>query len=216
MGNFLAGFAFDYPRTWLWLRTLFFLVACFFIFMSIPNTPIANAAGISSAQKRISALQNAIFWECRVLMTTKKDQDPEKFKIDNEVFFGTFLGISDDGKAIVQTTINDRYQTIKINLADIIVSDVFLATTSIGSLKNENVRMDVYKEGNDISAVIWVKQTPINLALVESGAATPEKTPPTDIVDKIFAAYYWQIFKKGGGSSSTLNDDDQEIRKAVE
>lgn len=45
-------------------------------------------------------------------------------------------------------------------------------------------------------ALIWDVDRPLNLDVIEDGAG-PDVNPPTDVVDKIFARYYWRQAKRG-------------------
>lgn len=45
-------------------------------------------------------------------------------------------------------------------------------------------------------ALIWLIDRPLNLDVIEDGAG-PDVNPPTDVVDKIFAHYFWHRAKQG-------------------
>jgi len=56
----------------------------------------------------------------------------------------------------------------------------------------ENARFDIYGQEQ---VVTWIRNTPLNVKLIEAGVAKPDPKPPTNIFDLAFATYYWGIAK---------------------
>lgn len=165
---------------------LLFLV----VFMSLPRSPLMRAIGVTTMQNKVSAFNNAIYWETRARIHTPDSMKPI-------VAYGTLVGVTKTGAVVVNVPNGARFEQRMFYLADIKLTDLLGVAVQIGALRTEDAKFDVY--GNTV--VVWVRGVPLNLNLIERGYAMPDPNPPTNIVDQVFAAYYWRLFKSGESSA---------------
>lgn len=64
--------------------------------------------------------------------------------------------------------------------------------------RGQNLQFDVYRLPYEkyARAVIWQRDKPLNLEVIER-AGGAELNPPTNVVDKVFARYYWRMAISG-------------------
>jgi len=148
-----------------------------------PDNEFARAVGIRRLQVKTGALVSALRWEARALIHPSGESVPE-------VGFGFLQGIEFDGRVIASVPVDSAYVIKRYHLADIKVTNLRGAANMLYDLKTTDATLDVYGE----MVVIWIKEKPLNVTMIESGLAVPDPNPPTNIVDKAFAAYYWRIF----------------------
>lgn len=185
MIGWLEDLRYEYPRlVWssIWLAMLAALSAGF---MAIPDTPTSNAMGLVRLQERATSLVRAVRWYVRVQVNTEGVASPKR------ITYGTVLGLDRHGNLVISEAVDDRWQKTKVRLADVKLIDVRGAATAVKEFRDENARFEIYE---DEQAVVWINGWPLNVKLIESGFADPDPNPPTNIVDKAFATYYWRNF----------------------
>ncbi|KPB36979.1 Uncharacterized protein AC516_4040 [Pseudomonas amygdali pv. sesami] len=64
--------------------------------------------------------------------------------------------------------------------------------------RGQSLRFDLFSLPTEKypRALIWNIDVPLNLDVIEEGGG-PDINPPTNVVDRIFANYYWRLFQKG-------------------
>lgn len=182
---FLDDFRYEHPRVFWMTLWVAILVGSGAGFMSIPETPISTAMGIAKLQTRAISLVRAVRWYVRVQVNTDGVASPGR------VTYGTVMGLDRQGNLVISEAIDDRWQKNKVRLADVKLVDLRGAAMAVKELRDQNARFEVY---GDEQAVVWIKGSPLNVKLIESGFAEPDPNPPTNIVDKAFATYYWRNF----------------------
>lgn len=157
-----------------------------YAFMLMPNTPVLTALGIDDFRSRLKAGVEASYWGYRVLVGRESLDRPR-------VIYGTIAGVNKTGSLVLSVPQNGDFELIHISFANINLKTVDLRhlTRVVAGYKDQNARIEVYR---DDRSVVWVKEQPLNLAIIKSGAAQPETNPVTNIVDLAFAGYYWRIF----------------------
>jgi hypothetical protein len=187
-------------------RGSFIVVVVFSGFMFIPETVLTDWLGITTLQRRVVNLQNALFWQVRARVFSgigQNDQIDEKY--------GQLLGMMKNGDVALNIANGKAWERHGYTLAGIRIRDVYRSALTVGALRDTTVRVDVYPEPRerlDKSVVIWAHGTPINLALIEDGHAIPEPRPVTNIMAEVYASYYWRLVKNGEASG----DNEQVTR----
>lgn len=184
--SFLEDFRYDRPRTYRIMLGSSALLAVTLLLAAIPDSAATEAMGLVALRERAEALRHAAYWQARAMVNTPSALIPT-------VEYGFVLGIDADKRVVVSVPVGDRFVTRKLHLADVVVTDLEGAGGLIGRYKQTNSRIDVY----DDMAVVWIEDKPLNIQLIEEGMATPQADPPTNIVDRAFTAYYWNLAKRG-------------------
>lgn len=183
--DWLDGLRYERPA-WFWV--LMFAtgsVVCAFGFMLLPDTPMLRAMGITGVQRRISASTHGVSWSMRALIN--RDGATECIQV-----FGNVEGVDYGGMVVVTVAQADNWRQFSLTLANTQVTDLMGVARIIAKLKAENARFDIYPQGQ---TVVWIHNVPLNVKLIEAGVAKPDPNPPTNIYDRAFATYYWEIAK---------------------
>lgn len=177
---------FRYDHRYLYRAIVGFVafVGGLFLFMALPNSTLMRVIGVTDLQKRISYLQNAVYWETRARLHVTDTQTPM-------VLYGSLVGVTKSGLIVISIPIGKKFEQRLVQVADVRLTDLLGVASQIGALRTEDARFDMYGR----LAVIWVRGVPLNLNLIERGFAEPDPNPPTNIVDQVFATYYWRLFK---------------------
>ncbi|MGE4371122.1 MAG: hypothetical protein AB7E12_15745 [Burkholderiaceae bacterium] len=183
--DWLDTLRYDYPRLFRVVVIVILLIMLAGGFMMIPDGSMARAIGITDVQQRVSATVNGIYWSTRALA---HQDGPEQ----HVQLYGNIEGIDESKKLVVSIPVNDQFQQRSFQLANTEIVDVYGAVHTVGALRQETARFDVY-DGNNV--VVWIRGTPLNVRLIEAGVARPAPKPPSNIFDRAFAAYYWRLAK---------------------
>lgn len=185
MMEWIDTLRYDFPKVFKTLVVLFVVVVGVFGFMLIPDTSLTRAIGISDIQRRITATGNGLYWSMRAAIHNTGPADYEQL-------YGSIEGVDESSALVVSIPSQDRYTRRTFRLANTEIIDLYGAVQAIGSLRMETARFDIYNEDN---AVVWIRGTPLNVRLIETGVARPAAKPPSNIFDRAFAAYYWRLAK---------------------
>jgi hypothetical protein len=158
-----------------------------FVFFSLPTNPFMTSVGINGAQQKAFALGSALFWESQAIMHKKSDETKPSKSI-----WASLAGLDKDGRLLVSVPDKASWKIEAIRVADTRITDIYGAVGLINQYKSEDALLDYYR---DDQVVIWIRNVPFNVKLIEAGFAVPDPNPPTNIVDRAFASYYWYIFK---------------------
>lgn len=188
IAEWLDALRYDHPGVYRLVLVVAATLTVFVSFMLLPDAPMLRAMGISGLQQRISASANGVYWSTRAAFN--KDGVGQ-----HEQFFGNVEGVDQSGKLIVSIPREDKWTRQTLVLANAEVTDLYGVAQIVGSLRMENARFDVYEQG---AVVAWIRNTPLNVKLIEAGVAKPAERPPTNIFDLAFATYYWGLAKGKG------------------
>lgn len=184
--EFLENLRYDRPILFRGLVVTVSVVVFASMFASLPENEFFRTIGVTKAQKRCGALYHAAFWHMRAVL----HQDSEGDK--PHVVYGNMVGIDKNGQLVILTPSGDKFVQSTVRLADTALVDLYGAAASVAKESTADARFDIY---NDKEVVVWIRSAPFNVQLIEEGHAKPDPRPPTNIVDKAFAAYYWRIWK---------------------
>jgi len=165
------------------------LVIVLSCFMALPASPVMQAIGATDLQTRIRAGGQAAYWSYRVAVGRDALERPK-------TLYGTITGSTNSGMVLMSVPVGSSFQVVEVLMANLDKSSVNPQALwrVIEQVKNQNARVDVYPDGR---SVIWIRGLPLNLSVIEAGAAMPETNPITNIVDKAFASYYWNVMWRG-------------------
>lgn len=186
MGEFIDNLRYDHPILFRTTVGLISLVIAILIFASLPPSPFLRAIGVTGAQKKLAATYYALFWQIRSMT----NQEAEATMLKS--VYGNMLGLDVKGRLIISTPVGSKYVESRVHIADAKLVDLYGTAAKIGQLRAEDAKFDFYS--ND-EVVAWIRDVPFNVKLIEEGYAEPDPSPPTNIVDKAFAAYYWRVLK---------------------
>lgn len=154
----------------------------FLCFILLPESAMLRAMGVTKLQNRVSAAANGLYWSSRSVLHGNGGV------IAVGRVFGSVQGIDEKGKLIASLPTGDRWESKHFTLANIQIVDAYVAAQIVGSLQAENARFEIF-DGD--SAVVWIRNSPLNIKLIEAGAAKPDPNQPSNIFDEAFAAWYW-------------------------
>ncbi len=159
------------------------------MFMAIPASPMFEAVGATEVQSRIRAAGQSAYWGYRVVLGRNALERPQ-------TVYGTITGASTQGTVLMSVPVGEGFQIVQVKLANVQSETVDSSRLwgLVEQVRNQNARVDVYPDGR---SVVWIKGQPLNLMAIEVGAAKPETNPVTNIVDKAFASYYWNVIWRG-------------------
>ena len=181
LSDWLESFKYDHPGIYRIFVVIFSISVLLIGFMMLPDSPMLKAMGINGVQKRISATANGIYWSSRASIS--QAGNPEHTQE-----YGNLEGVDRIGKIIVSVPEHDKWIRKNLALANAEITDMYGAAQIIGSLRTENARFDIYAPDR---VVIWIRNAPLNVKLIEAGVAKPDTNPLTNIFDIAFATYYW-------------------------
>lgn len=185
MKEALDNFRYDRPKTFFALSGITLSIVAFTIFMSLPPSPLFRAIGVTDAQNKATALYYALFWQFRAATTDEGTAEKQ------QTIYGNMKGLDHTGELIVSVPSGDRFVLQKLYLADIKITDAYGTAALIGQLTTVDAKFDIYSNNQ---TVVWIKDVPFNVKVIESGFAVPDPNPPTNIVDIAFSTYYWRLF----------------------
>jgi hypothetical protein len=187
--DFFENWRFDHPFLFRATIGISLTSAALVIFMSIPSSPLMAVLGVTAGQQKLAALYYTSFWHLRA--ATNQSAEAKLIKS----IYGTMVGIDRTGQLVISTPVGDRFVQSTVHIADVSVTNLYGAADMIAGMRGEDAKFEYYP-GDQV--VVWVRGAPFNVKLIEAGHAKPDPNPPTNIVDKAFAIYYWRIFNGSG------------------
>ncbi|CAG0975723.1 hypothetical protein RHDC4_01570 [Rhodocyclaceae bacterium] len=154
------------------------------------NTEFLDTLGLRNAVARFHAGRQAVFWTYRAWRS-----DNDSLDLDPTHVYGFVESVNRDATVNITVVKDKQYQTQRIVLADLVITNPTKLATLIEAHKHDNMEFAFYPTNTEYPyTVIWRNNEPFNLTLITEGAAIPDRTPPTNIVDRLFAIYYWKQF----------------------
>lgn len=159
------------------------------VIMAMPASPMMQAIGATEVQMRIKAAGQSAYWGYRVAVGRNAVEQPK-------TLYGTVIGSTQKGDVVMSIPVADKFQQVEVTLANLDKStiDPRQMWNVVAQIKGQSAKVDVYPDGR---SVVWIRGLPLNLKVIEEGAARPETNPVTNIVDKAFAQYYWAMIWRG-------------------
>lgn len=160
-------------------------------------TGLLDAIGATEVGNRVVAAKETVFWSYRAWI--HRDANAELIP---ERKYGYLQSANRDGSINVQIIAGSDYQTIRVLLADLQITNINGLAAIVELNKKVPVDIDLYRPLADKTttdlpelpqAVIWLENKPFNIAIITASVAIPAKNPPTNIVDQAFAEYNKKI-----------------------
>lgn len=181
----LTDFRYDHPRLYWSGIAGVAIFGLALVFLLLPQNAFFEAVGVSDAQRRGHALRSAAYWYGRSAIHASSEG------LAFDVRYGNVVRFS-DGAVIASIPRGDEFMEEALHLADVVVKEPVQASAVVKAARFKDARFEVYDQDK---AVVWIDGKPLNITLIELGAAMPDPNPPTNIVDLAFASYYWAQFK---------------------
>lgn len=185
---------YNYPLFYFGTLTTALVIIIINIITITATTGVLNAIGAASAANRIVAAKEAAFWTYRAWSHRHSEAH-----ITPQRVYGYLQTTNRDGSINLLIAADDSYKTIRVRLADLQVTNPTALAAIVSMHRQAPVDVDLYtlpstsKEDTSPHAVIWLDNKPFNIDLIIASVALPDENPPTDIVDRAFAAYHWKI-----------------------
>lgn len=185
IGELWNELRYDRPGTYRVLVGTVVMLLIMSVFMALPDMPILRAMGITGVQQKIRACGYGIVWSTRAALHRSGSEEHTRQ-------FGNIEGIDKSGRLITTLAKGAEWSHDSLVMANIEVTDVYGVAKLVAGLRSENARFDIYPGGQ---VVVWIRNAPLNLKLIEAGVAAPDSMPPSNIFDQAFATYYWGVVK---------------------
>lgn len=173
------------------------LAFCFALLWAVADSSFGKDTGLFTAREKVSNVYYALVWSTRAFLDSQSEKplQPQRFSGSIEKVVGNMMIVAyyDQGKQLKRV----------IRLANVIVQDVDGFKTWSEQYRLKGMLIDFYiplekVSGYDVwAAVLWYRQAPINVELVELGLGHPAVNPPTVVVNDIFSRHYWSLVKGG-------------------
>lgn len=157
------------------------------MFSWLRTSEFAKATGIADSANQAYALRQALYWSGRALLHHEADEEIKPTRS-----YGSIAGLTHDGMVVIKIYEGYEIQTRNVRLADVKLEDPARYVQEALAVRDMNAEFDFYSPSE---VVVWMTRKPWNIHLIVSGAMRPDERPPTNIVDKAFAAYYWRLTK---------------------
>lgn len=177
-------FKYEHPVLHRLLMIIFGVGAALAICVALPDNDATRAMGLVDLKERFTAFRSAVYWETRAAINPGSTLTPT-------IDYGFVLGVDFDGGVFISVPVNKEFVQRKVKFADIQIVDL----QGVANLVSKKHQLDAKIESYGDMAVIWFGDEPLNVELVTAKVAVPDPNPPTNIVDRTFAAYFWQKVK---------------------
>lgn len=176
------------------LKLCFVILLCGFVFLALPFLP-----GVKSSPfgMKLNAFKEAVQWEVRAFKHSEDGfialiSGGSTYKPENETG-GMLLGVTKEGNLVIDTYIDEK--NIEAVLADLIIDDPAGVARYLKQYKFQHVLLDTYTEKEQALHIVRLRDgTPLNLLLIQENLAHAHPNPPTSIVDRMMATYWWKVF----------------------
>ena len=146
---------------------------------------------------KLIALKEAIHWDIRAFLHSEDGfvallSGSSSYNPLNETG-GIVLGVTKSGGVLIDTYSEESH--VEAVLADLIIDDPAGVAEFLNGYKYQHVLMDSYLVEDKFMYVVRLRDgTPLNLLLIEKKLAHAHPNPPTSIVDRMMATYWWNVF----------------------
>jgi len=151
------------------------------------SSEFAKATGIADSANRVYALQQALYWSGRAIL-----HHDAKYPVTPTRMYGSIAGLAPNGMIVVKVYEDAEIKTRTAWLADVKVANANQFVEQVLAVRDNQAEFEFY---NPEEVVVWMDRAPWNIHLIACGAMHPDERPPTNIVDKAFAEFYWRIAK---------------------
>jgi hypothetical protein len=166
---------------WFLQITALFVVLWFAISLLLESA-FADAIGLTKVKDRGLALKEAVYWQYRVW---KNSDLPVQ---EATRYYGFVNGARPNGKLKITVADNDKFVLREVSLANLTDIRVDGLAAAAEMRRRAEAVFDIYPGDR---AVVWLDGEPWNVALISANLARPTPAPPTNVVDRVFAEYFW-------------------------
>jgi hypothetical protein len=164
------------------------IVVLQFLSFAAANTALFDTLGANALKTRIVAAKEYSFWRVRAWRNNSVAG-----AIEPEHRYGFLQSVNKDGTLNVTIIKDNKYQPMRITLADIHIINTDALAAIVELHKSDNADFDLYQTGQTYPyTVVWLNNEPLNIQIIAAGIASPDMTPPTNIIDRLFAEYYYK------------------------
>jgi hypothetical protein len=159
-------------------------------------TSFGQALGLDTVRARATNAYYAALW------ATRGAEGAETAPVYPKRYSGAIEKIIDDILVVVYYEDGKQYRRL-VKPANVITTDRMKFKEWANQYHLKGISIEFYEPLGEVAghqvwgSVMWYRKTPINVELVELGIGYPEKNPPTAVVNKIFALYYWHKAQTG-------------------
>jgi len=178
-----------------WMISLFCIsLVVFSVAAVVMSSPSLQSALVPT---KLTALKEAIRWDIRAFLHSEDGfvallSGSSSYQPVDESG-GIVLGVTRVGGVLIDTYSEDTH--VEAVLADLIIDDPAGVAEFLNGYKYQHVLMDSYLVEGDYMYVVRLRDgTPLNLLLIERKLAHAHPNPPTSIVDRMMATYWWNVF----------------------
>lgn len=162
------------------------LIVGILVFVAVPRTAFGDAIGLTAAQTRVQAFGKALFWSARSATQQEEAQTPQ-------VVYGSLDKLDDKGnRLLVDLPLGEKWEKRTYLIADLIITNRAAAQAYFASLPTRNARLEVYYGTHVVG---YVQGQPVNIGLIDAGAAMVNPRPPSNLVSRAYASYYWSVVR---------------------
>jgi hypothetical protein len=180
-------------RAFIWLRYekawLFWILQLSSLFIVLGTAAViflqsafADQMGLGRLRARGAAMKEAVYWQFRVW---KNSGLPVQ---EATRYYGFINGAKLDGRLKITVADGEKYALRDVSLANLTNIRVDGLAAAAELRRRQEAIFDIYPGDR---AVVWVDGQPWNVVLIADNLAVPTPAPPTNVVDQVFAEYFW-------------------------
>jgi len=173
-----------------WTVSLMASILLLGFFWWISGTGAGQALGLGDARHRVESGFKAGYWAIRAVRGSENAEE-------SGLSFRGYIDRAQDDLLLVYLYEGKGRMRLIVRLANVREGSVNVEDFA-KTYRGQNLKFDVYRLPNEryARAVIWQRDIPLNLKVIER-AGGAELNPPTNVVDKVFASYYWRLALNG-------------------
>lgn len=150
------------------------------------NSLFFQITGLYPVACKVVYLQKAIYWGFRAYKHPQNASDENIKK-----HYGSVISLNRDGSINFEIYKNKKEHPVTGKIANVQIINIAGLAKNLLETKLKKITFGIFKNG---SVIVWVDDQIWNLELVCSGVAVPEKQPPTNLADILFARFYMNKF----------------------
>lgn len=146
-----------------------------------------EASGAETNLEKLVYFKRFLHYKARSYIFSFQNDD---FLFPKEERHGHLEGATRDGEVVYTFYRNGDTYEFKSELINTIILNKKRLNDKIEDIDYNRARIEVYANGETL---VWLQDQPFNLLLINAGIAKPHPRPPTNMVDKFYADYYWSL-----------------------
>jgi hypothetical protein len=156
--------------------------------LAVQDSLFLQMTGIKESAQQVVFIKKALYWECRA-WKHRTTNDLGNWRPVQRVY-GHLYSLNKDGSLNYQYYEKNRIKYGIGQIANVQITNLLGLARNLLRDKQQPFIFDLYNNGYIVvwrpdGSQVW------NLEIIQSGFANPELNPPTGVVDRLFADYYW-------------------------